>query len=100
MWPGDVMRPVMNDIVLRSFEYFAAYKYRATCQRQTEVVQAAKERGTKFGRKRKDVDFYFRQVVKRWRNGEITAQQAAQELGMSRATFFRRLNDLGLSQNE
>lgn len=33
-------------------------------------------------------------VAHQWREGELSAVQAAKKLGMSRATFYRRVKDL------
>lgn len=46
------------------------------------------------GRKRKPVDaIRYEYAVVRFEHGQITADQAAREAGMSRATFFRRLKE-------
>lgn len=46
------------------------------------------------GRRRKPVDeIRFRYAVERFECGQITADQAAEEAGVSRATFFRRLKE-------
>ena len=97
---GDIMRPVISEIVLRSFEYFVQYRFNAASQRQLEMMRAAKERGAKFGRRKIDTNFYFQQALERWRKGEITVEEAAREADISRSTFFRRLKELGLSGGE
>ena len=97
--PGDIMRPVMSDIILKSFEYYEGYRYQAACQRQSEKMHAAKERGAQFGRKKRQIDDAFRTAAARWRAGEITAAEAADQLNMSRSTFFRRVNDLDETPN-
>ena len=92
---------LMNDIVLRSFEYFAKYKYDSACQRQSELVAAAMKRGTKFGRRRigEDTDM-FDEVIRRYQDGKITSQNAAKELNVSRSTFFRRLKETGIKDSD
>ena len=62
-------------------------------QRQREGIRIAKERGVYQGRKPKEYPA-FAAVAERWKAGELTAAQAAKKLGMSRATFYRRVKDL------
>ena len=58
-------------------------------QRQREGIAIAKAEGKYTGRKpvqHPDLD----KVLARWQKGEITAVQARKQLGMSKATFYRR----------
>ena len=60
-------------------------------QRQKEGIEAAKAQGKYKGRKpivRNDFD----KVCDKWRNGEITAVKAAKTLGMSKSTFYRKVD--------
>lgn len=62
-------------------------------QRQREGIVIAKEQGKYRGR----VPRCYPQlsvIAARWRAGEVTAAQAARQLGMSRATFYRRVKAL------
>ena len=59
-------------------------------QRQKEGIEAAKAQGKYKGRKpivRNDFD----KVCDKWRSGEITAVKAAKMLGMSKSTFYRKV---------
>ena len=59
-------------------------------QRQREGIEIAKQHGKYKGRKPiKHPD--FDEVVSRWRKGEITAVEARKRLGMSKATFYRKV---------
>ncbi|BDF69469.1 integrase [Oscillospiraceae bacterium] len=58
-------------------------------QRQREGIAIARVEGKYTGRKpiqHPDLD----KVLARWQKGEITAVQARKQLGMSKATFYRR----------
>ncbi len=59
-------------------------------QRQREGIDIAKANGVYTGRKSIEPPG-FSQVVARWRQGEITATAAMKQLGMSRATFYRKI---------
>ena len=58
-------------------------------QRQREGIDIAKANGIYKGRKPIEPPA-FSQVVARWRRGEITAAAAMKQLGMSKATFYRK----------
>ncbi len=59
-------------------------------QRQREGIDIAKAKGIYKGRKPIEPPG-FSQVVTRWQRGEITAAVAMKQLGMSKATFYRRV---------
>ncbi len=62
-------------------------------QRQQEGIAIAKAQGKYKGRKpieRPD----FERVAAAWRKGELTATQAMRQLGMSKATFYRKAKAL------
>lgn len=66
-------------------------------QRQAEGIALAKEQGKYKGRQPIDVDTnQLKAVCKRWRQGEITAAAAMNELGLKRNTFYRRVKELGI----
>ena len=61
-------------------------------QRQREGNDIAKAQGKYTGRKpisHPDME----RVLKRWRSGEITAAQARKQLGMTKATFYRKAKE-------
>ena len=59
-------------------------------QRQREGIEIAKQQGRYKGRKPIEHPD-FDEVVSRWRKGEITAVEARKRLGMSKATFYRKV---------
>ena len=60
-------------------------------QRQREGIDIAKANGVYKGRKPLDPPA-FNQMVSRWQRGEITAAAAIKQLGISKATFYRRVS--------
>ena len=59
-------------------------------QRQREGIEIAKAQGEYRGRK-PIFSPDFDRVVAQWQRGELTAVQAMKRLGMSKATFYRRV---------
>lgn len=61
-------------------------------ERQREGIAIAKREGKYKGRKKKQLDNWD-EVVTAWNKKEITAVQASQLLGISRATFYNRVKN-------
>lgn len=59
-------------------------------QRQREGIEIARQQGRYKGRKPIEHPD-FDEIVSRWRKGEITAVEARKRLGMSKATFYRKV---------
>lgn len=62
-------------------------------QRQQEGIAIAKGQGKYKGRKPIDHPD-FSKVTAAWRRGELTAAQAMRKLGMSKATFYRKVKNI------
>ena len=59
-------------------------------QRQREGIEIAKQQGRYKGRKPLTHPG-FQEMVIRWKRGELTAAEACRRLGMSKATFYRKV---------
>ena len=59
-------------------------------QRQREGIEIAKQQGKYRGRKPLSPPG-FQEIVARWKRGELTAVEACRRLGMSKATFYRKV---------
>ena len=79
---GKIMRAVIWTVAELEREYIL--------QRQREGIEIAKQHGKYKGRKPIEHPD-FDEVVSRWRKGEITAVEARKRLGMSKATFYRKV---------
>lgn len=63
-------------------------------EKQRDGINNAKEEGKYKGRKPIEVDEEsFDSILERWRNGEITARQAMNELNLKPNTFYRRVKE-------
>lgn len=86
---NDLTGTLIADIVLQLLSYVAQTERENIRQRQREGIDAAKQRGVRFGRPAKQVPVEFFSVQERWLNGKITSRQAALELGVAQDTFLR-----------
>ena len=77
------------DLVLQILSYVAQTERENIRQRQKEGIAAAKLRGVRFGRPRKEIPEMFWKLKTEWENQEITSRKAAEQLGISQDTFLR-----------
>ena len=85
----DLTGVVIADIVLQLLSYVAQTEREFNRQRQAEGIAAAKLRGVKFGRRKLERPDKYPEIKEAWKNKILTAQQAAENLSISRATFFK-----------
>lgn len=90
----------ISDLVLQILAYVAETERSFIKQRQAEGI-AAKARGVKFGISKAKLPEEFVEYFNLWKQGEITIRQAANELGISASTFYRRCKDMqnGVEKN-
>lgn len=85
----DLTGSLISDIVLQLLSYVAQTEREFIRQRQAEGIAAAKERGVQFGRKPIPKPEGFEEAYLLWRNGELSARQAGQQLGVVHQTFLK-----------
>ncbi len=73
---------------------FCAEKERAHSTLQAKGIEAAKQRGVKFGRPAKQYSEEFIDAVKRFKAGEITLKQALAFTGMKQSSFYYHVHKL------
>ena len=84
----NLMGTFLSDIVLALLSYVAENERANIRQRQAEGIAAAKARGVKFGRPRKELPENFEEVCNLWKVKTVTLKQAAQLCGMPESTFY------------
>ena len=89
----DLMGTFIADLVLQILSFVAQNEREKIRERQAQGIAAAKARGVKFGRPRKQMPEGFEEMVKEWRRGEITAREAAERCGVSVGTWYRRVRE-------
>lgn len=88
--PGkDLTDTLISDIVLQLLSYVAQTEREYIHQRQAEGIAAAKARGVILGRRPIERPPEFEEIRRQWETCQISAQKAADRLGISRRTFAR-----------
>ncbi|MED1404516.1 recombinase family protein [Bacillus mycoides] len=85
----DVLGSFVSDLVLQILSFFAEEERRKIKERQREGIDAAQRRGATFGRPAATFPLNFEEVYERWKDGEIKAIEAMEELELKRTTFYK-----------
>ena len=85
---NDLIGTLIADLVLQIMSAFAQIERDFIKQRQAEGIAAAKSRGVKFGRPNKVKPQEYSQVYAQWKEEKISAQKAAEILGVHHSTFL------------
>ncbi|MCB6365047.1 recombinase family protein [Intestinibacillus massiliensis] len=89
----DLLGTFISDLVLQLLSFVAENERNSIRQRQAEGIAAARARGVKFGRPRKDLPVPFDTVAQRWQHKELHINEAVEMLGICKSTFFRLLRE-------
>ena len=87
---NDLTGVFIADLVLQILSYVAQTERENIRQRQKEGIASAKARGVRFGRMEREIPC-FEETVELWRDGRITASEAAMRCGLSRQGFYKRV---------
>ncbi len=85
----DLTGTFVADLVLQILSYVAQTERENIKQRQMEGIAAARLRGIRFGRPRKEVPDRFLQLKDDWENKKLSSRDAARQLGIAQDTFLR-----------
>ena len=84
----DLTGTLIADIVLQLLSYVAQTEREFIRQRQAEGIAAARVRGVRFGRPRKEIPSDYDEILRRWKCGELSARAAGHLLGVTHRTFL------------
>ena len=85
----DLTGTLIADIVLQLLSYVAETEREFIRKRQAEGIAAAKARGVRFGARPMEQPQEFIQIKSAWQQREISAREAARQLGVCHKTFLR-----------
>lgn len=84
---NDVLCEFMNQILLYVMTFLAENEHTTIRKRQAEGIQAAKQRGVRFGRARKQLPENFMDYCELYLAHKLTVREAAELCGMAKSTF-------------
>ncbi|EPY6467477.1 recombinase family protein [Clostridium sporogenes] len=87
------MLKMINNILIEVLATMAEQERNKIKSRQREGIAIAKNKGVEFGRPRIEIDDNFINIYDKWKNKEIKAIEAMEILGLTKATFYRRVKE-------
>ena len=84
----DLTGVFIADLVLQILSYVAQTEREFTRQRQAEGIAVARTKGIRFGRPPQARPESFHELLEAWKNNEISARFAAQQLDITTRTFL------------
>lgn len=90
---GDVTRTFISDLVLQLLSYVAQVERENIRRRQAEGIAAARARGARFGRPRKERPEGAEEVLRAVAAGGLSKSEAARRLDVCRMTLNRWLDE-------
>ena len=89
----DVILKAIQQAVLVILTAFAEKERSDIRVRQAEGIEAAKRKGTKFGRPLKTLPEEWDELYLKWKNGQIKAVEFMDRVGMKKSTFYKKVNE-------
>lgn len=83
----------ISDLVLQILAYVAETERTFIRQRQEEGIRVAKANGVRFGPQKIELGTQFDEMYESWKKREISGKDAAEQLGVSASTFYRRCKE-------
>lgn len=87
---NDLTGRLISDIVLQILSYVAQKERENIRARQKEGIASAIARGVKFGRPRISLPENFVELVRAYKNKEITYEEVFARTGLKKSTFYSR----------
>lgn len=84
---------MIQNILIEVLSSIAEQERLTIRKRQREGIEAAKLKGKHLGRPAYDLPANFGEVYGRWKDGEITAKEAMNILGMKKSHFYRKVHE-------
>lgn len=87
----DLLGTFIADLVLAVMSYTAQMERDSIRQRQEEGIDAARDRGVRFGRPEASLPENFEFWYDKWMQNEINAREFSESLGVSRSTLYNKI---------
>lgn len=89
----DLLGTFISDLVLQILSFVSETERANIKKRQAEGIAVAKAKGIRFGRPKKSLPSNFNFLYKEWCEKKISLNALLDRLGVSEATFYRRLQE-------
>lgn len=89
----DLLGTFVADLVLQVMSFVAEIERENIRQRQAEGIAAARAKGIKWGRTRKELPENFEEIYLRWAMGEMTQERLLEQCGMKKSAFYERVRE-------
>lgn len=83
---------MVNNILIEVLGTIAEQERETIRKRQREGIDSAKAKGKHLGRPRAVLPDNYKEIIKAWKAGKITAKKAIKELGLSKSTFYKLIS--------
>lgn len=90
----DLLGTFISDLVLQILSFVSETERSYIKQRQAEGIAAAKLKGIRFGRPTLPIPDNYSEVVRKWKDGNISSRAAAKELQVSQTTLLKWTKNL------
>lgn len=94
----DLVGTLISDIVLQLLSYVSQNERENIRQRQAEGIAAAKQRGVKFGRPKKNYPEIYKELLMKCERKEISKNEVMKILKISNSTFYKLRSDFGIGE--
>ncbi len=95
----NCIESLISDLILQLLSYMAEDERKRIKERQEDGIKIALNKGIKFGRKKIAINESFKAAYADWKQNNITAVEAMKRLGMKSNTFYRRVKEYELRDN-
>ncbi len=89
---------MVNNILIEVLGSIAQHERECIRTRQADGIAEAKKNNVKFGRPKAEKPANWDSVIAKWQEGQIKAVEAMEELGMTKATFYKMVKEAGIEK--
>ena len=86
---GNLIGQFLADVVLRLLSFVAENERNNIKKRQAEGIKIAKAKGIKFGRPKIKLPKNFKEIIRQYKNKEITFNEALFKSNLTKSTFYK-----------
>ncbi len=86
---GNLIGQFLADVVLQLLSFVAENERNNIKKRQAEGIKIAKAKGIKFGRPKIKLPKNFKEIIRQYKNKEITFNEALFKSNLTKSTFYK-----------